>query len=732
MGETPVTEVLLHLRLAWGRGERPTLEALLDAHPHLKTSPEAVLDLIYTEVLLRERAGETPTLEDYAPRFPSLATELKEQFEVTGAFAEVPLGSRTTVPHATGRGKATDLPRLEGYDLLEELGRGAMGTVYRGWQQAAKRHVAVKLLSGYVTPERAGTEVEAASRLKHPHIVAVYDVKSHEGRIAIVMEYVEGIDLAKRLDRKPVAPAVAAHLVERLAEAMAYAHSRGVLHRDLKPSNVLLSGAKDDPLSTGDSKIADFGLAKVLGADSGLTKSGEVIGSPPYMAPEQAMGDKNVGPLADVYGLGAILYECLTGRPPFQAETQLDTLTLVVGQDPVKPRSLNPKVPRDLETICLKCLEKAPARRYGSAMEFADDLRRFQVGQPIRARPVGSLERVWRWARRNPGWASTVSVLALLAVVAGIAYVNWQQRRQEQQAKARYQLEAQCMTLHMRLGHAVVEAYEVGREVGRRDAFQVLSEVEALAEEYPKDSLVLQLLGQSYARCGDLVGTPEKRLSFLDNFLKPTADIFFGLGEKQRAGLEEQLRYYDQAAAIYHRIEADWSMERSARMPLSNYHAVRSKLLFRLLRSSESLEALSLALRYEDDSVRSAQIGLVQNTVMFAAVGEQAKLPWSRPPRVDHAKAVRLAALLAATPHVPSAALYNAACAHALATGEPGIPDSERDRRAAQAVAYLQKIEQDGYFRVPKKRKELGEDTDLDALRRRTDFEELLRKVNAE
>jgi WD40 repeat protein len=433
MPETPLVEVLVLQRHAWKRGERPTLEQLLDAHPHLRDSADAVLDMVYNEVMLREEGGEKPTLADYVGRFPHLAAELRAQFEVDGALTDLPPQGPSTVP-ATGPATDPDaLPRLEGCDLLDELGRGAMGTVYRGWQRAAKRPVAVKLLAGDVPAGRVRNEVQAASRLHHPHIVAVYEVKEHEGRPALVLEYVEGGNLAQKLGGKPVAPADAAHLVEQLARAMAYAHGRGVVHRDLKPSNVLLSGGPDAPLSRCEPKIGDFGLAKMTEDSPHLTRTSDILGTPSYMAPEQTGGEaKSVGPLADVYALGAVLYECLTGRPPFVGQGMLDTLEQVRRQEPVPPSRLNPAVPGDLDVICLKCLHKTPGRRYASADQLADDLHRFQTGEPIRARRVGLPERAWKWAKKRPMAAALGGVTAVVsaALIVGAVVVGQVLRRE--------------------------------------------------------------------------------------------------------------------------------------------------------------------------------------------------------------------------------------------------------------------------------------------------------------
>jgi serine/threonine-protein kinase len=254
--------------------------------------------------------------------------------------------------------------------------------------------------------ERFRGEAQAVARLQHPNIVQVYEVGEHEGLPYFSLEFCAGGSLAHKLQAGPLPPAEAARLAEVLARAVHAAHQAQILHRDLKPANVLL-GADGTP------KITDFGLAKKLD-EAGQTASGAVMGSPSYMAPEQAGGqNKEVGPAADIYALGAILYECLTGRPPFKAATSLETILQVLANDPVPPARLQPGVPRDLETICLKCLQKESKKRYVSAAALADDLRRFHAGEPIVGRPVSRVERLVKWVRRRPAVASLLAITLL-------------------------------------------------------------------------------------------------------------------------------------------------------------------------------------------------------------------------------------------------------------------------------------------------------------------------------
>jgi serine/threonine-protein kinase len=306
------------------------------------------------------------------------------------------------------------LPLIPGYEVLGELGRGGMGIVYKARHIELNRLVALKIVlagvyAGLEERTRFHLEAEAVAQFQHPNIVQIYQVGAHGGIPYFALEYVSGGSLDKKLAGHPLPPCQAARLTQTLARAIHAAHQRGIVHRDLKPANVLLT-------ADGTLKITDFGLAKRIDGKARQTKSNIIVGTPSYMAPEQAAGrTREIGPATDVYALGAILYEALTGRPPFHNEGTWDTITQVLNEEPLPPSRLQPKVPRDLETICLKCLKKDPDKRYRTAAELADDLQRFLDGRPVLARPIGALERSWKYVKRRP---TVVALMALAALAA--------------------------------------------------------------------------------------------------------------------------------------------------------------------------------------------------------------------------------------------------------------------------------------------------------------------------
>jgi serine/threonine-protein kinase len=387
------------------------------------------------EQLLDELFDSNATPELVCAQCPELLAEVRIRWQqvqrLQGLFdGLLPPAEKT---HSYPPPDAATTPQIPGYQIEAVLGCGGVGVVYKAWQLRVNRPVALKMLlaGAYAREderERFLGEARAVAALCHPNIVQLYDAGEVDGRPYFTMELVEGGCLATKIAGAPQPAAWAASLVATLAGAVHYAHQSGFIHRDLKPGNVLLT-------ADGTPKVTDFGLARRLEDKDGLTLSGVLIGTPSYMAPEQARGDKGaIGPATDVYALGAILYELLTGRPPFRGETATATLQQVTDDEPVPPGRLNPAVRRDLQTICLKCLHKEPQRRYASAQALADDLHRFEKGEPITARPAGPLERAAKWVRRRPTAAALLAA-ALLMLVGVTAAAVWYAGDRAQRAR---------------------------------------------------------------------------------------------------------------------------------------------------------------------------------------------------------------------------------------------------------------------------------------------------------
>jgi serine/threonine-protein kinase len=409
-----------------------------DKNQNQNPSVDERLAVVLADYLAAADGGDPPDRRAWIDRYPELAAELTDFFAAHDEVDRVaaPLrealsttlfaadGSASTLGFAPATGAAGRAPARSfgDYEILEEIARGGMGVVYKARQVSLNRLVAVKMiLSGQLaSPDdvrRFRAEAEAAAHLRHPNIVAIHEVGEHQGQHFFSMDYVAGRSLSQLVREHPLAPEQAARYVKIVAEAIDYAHRHGILHRDLKPSNVLIDEA-DQP------RITDFGLAKRIGNDPDATISGAIVGTPSYMSPEQALGRVAVGPATDVYSLGAMLYDVLCARPPFRADSPLETLRQVRDFEPASPRILNPQVPRDLETICLKCLAKEPQRRYASAADVAAELGRLLDGEPIHARPIGTPARVGRWARRHPLAAGVMTTTAVLLVLVSTATLS--------------------------------------------------------------------------------------------------------------------------------------------------------------------------------------------------------------------------------------------------------------------------------------------------------------------
>src|SRR5262245_46107960 len=394
---------------------------------------EQQLDEVIAAYLAAIRAGQAPDQEEWQTRYPDLATELAEFFADRAQMERVARPLRIAVSTTGGCGSQSEPQSNFGdYELLEELGRGGMGVVYKARQGRPSRIVALKMvragqLASITDVRRFQAEAEAAASLDHPHIVSIYEVGECQGQHYFTMKLIEGGSLAHalaqrnsefRIQNSEVAGN--ARLLSAVARAVHYAHQRGILHRDLKPANIVLD-------ANGQPYVTDFGLAKQVTGENTTTQTGAIVGTASYMAPEQAAGSKSLTTAADVYSLGAILYELLAGRPPFRAATPLETLLQVREREPARVSAINPGVDRDLETICLKCLEKDASRRYGSAAALADDLDRWLAGEPIEARPVSAIERTLRRCRRNPAVTGLIAAVVLVGSIGIMGILSqWQ------------------------------------------------------------------------------------------------------------------------------------------------------------------------------------------------------------------------------------------------------------------------------------------------------------------
>ena len=411
---------------AWRAGVSPSIDDYLGSAGD-GCAAEVFDELLALEIELRRERGERPTVNEYLARFSAREPAVLAAFRDADRTVSVDSRSSVVAPAiraiiqtaATIHADRALLSAIGDYELIEEIARGGMGVVYRARHRGLKRLVALKMiLSGAMATaaerQRFLREAELAANLDHPNIVPIYEIGEHDDRPFFSMKLIEGESLSRRVSRFRDDPQAAARLVSVLARAVHYAHGKGFLHCDLKPSNVLID-------AQGRPYLTDFGLARRAGVDSSLSISGTILGTPSYMAPEQATGSRaGLGPATDVYGLGAILYELLAGRAPFRAPTVMETVVQVLERDPAPPREIRPEIPRELESVCLKCLEKVPKDRYPSAEALADDLNSYLQGDGIEA--AGPLARLRRWNRREPELVSRLGGLSLMAVFTQINF----------------------------------------------------------------------------------------------------------------------------------------------------------------------------------------------------------------------------------------------------------------------------------------------------------------------
>lgn len=618
----------------WSSGSGRPVEEYLARCPDVAADERLKLELIAAEFEQRTQQGEALDVDDYLERFPDVKASLRDTLSprsdstVNGARAAVsetidvpgPGISETIdvpppkpVPSSGGETmqvdvsfgkksparaespqnapdtrrvrdttKADVIGRFGDYELLQEIARGGMGVVYKARQVKLNRVVALKMiLTGQLADDeeiaRFHTEAEAAARLDHPNIVPIYEVGEHEGRHYFSMGFVEGKSLAEKVAEGPLPPREAADVMETVAEAVAYAHERKIIHRDLKPANVLMD-------ATGQPRVTDFGLAKSTETASQLTATGQVMGTPSYMPPEQALGKLDeVGPLSDVYSLGALLYCLLTGRPPFQAANVVDTLRQVVEKEPVPPQQLNPEVDRDLETICLKCLSKEPHGRYASAAELAEELGRFLAGEPIHARPVGAAERLWRWCKRKPVVASLIALSVLLLLTGTVVSTSF------------------AIVAHRRALEAERERENATRAVN--DFFTRVSE-ETLLNQPGLQPLRRELLQRALSYYQEFLRTRRHDPTILDEL----AETFYRVGviTGEIESPSKALPYYDQGLTLARKYVAENPANRDALRTLGDLLNAKGKALVRTQRLDEAFGVYREAIDVRDRLVKRA------------------------------------------------------------------------------------------------------------------------------
>ena len=609
-----VEAVCTRFEEAWKDGQQPRIEDYLSDLPEPGQSA-LVYELLRIEVHHRRLRGEMPRTSDYHDRFPGFEPTWIDRAVATSAV-EAPARGETPselAPRRSGSSVETtrEDPIVPGYEIVGVLGRGGMGVVYKARHLPLNRLVALKMIlaGAHAGPEelaRFRREAEAVAQLQHAHIVQIYEIGEHQGRPYLALEYVDGGSLGQKIAGTPQPPRSAAQMVEILSRAMQHAHSRGVLHRDLKPSNILLQKSQDrgqESEVTGQKseegthrsssadlcsltsdfcpKITDFGLAKRLDAEVGQTQSGALVGTPSYMAPEQAEGKMaGLGPATDVYALGAILYELLTGRPPFRAATMVETLDQVRTQDPVAPTQLQPKLPRDLETICLKCLHKDARKRYATAQALGDELERFLKGEPIHARPTPAWEIALKWVRRRPAIAALIGVSGVAAalLIGTLAISNVRIGHEKNRADENYHLaEARRQAAEASLQTALDAVERMLTRVGSPQLARV-PQTEGLRRRLLQDALDLQL----------------KLLD--DNGTDPAVRLRTGRGHRALAGIyemrgdfEEAKTHYDRAQEVLQKLVEEAPGLAAYQHQLALVYRDQGKLLF--LRRSRHAEA---------------------------------------------------------------------------------------------------------------------------------------------
>ena len=733
-------------------------------------SPEELMGEAIVWLADARQAGERIDLEEWFGRYPATCHEA-----MRAHLADI--GNDSLLGAVSGR-DTTRLASCDKYEIIVDkahpdgkIGYGGVGAVFQARDRRLNRLLAIKVIrdihrrNGRIAA-RFTTEAQVASQLQHPNIVPIYEVSElKDGRPYFTMQLVHGRTMASLLEDHADSAGRMRMLdtIETVCRTVAYAHTRGVLHRDLKPENIMVG-------AFGQVQVMDWGLASVLQDDAmgqaggdapavdplettrlEATLDGQIIGTPAYMPMEQARGER-ADCRADVFCLGGILGEMLTGRPPFTAAT--------LGDEPRRRKELaetrariegcaaGPKVAdREIIDLALSCLEEAQERRPANGLAVVEQLRLYHEAAKARVKRVEADAEQARldkatFEEKLAGARRTFRARMALAVAVFCMVAGWgmwmyarQQRDAERHAKELSLLEAERSKLQIRFGRSLTMHTAGKEQEARKLAYQVIGDINDFSERFPDDDAGLDLLGNANVAYAIMIESPYSIKSQGGDFFHRTKLLLTRPDEKSRTALEEQLGYFDRGATIL-QASADRSpetgSERRAEYGPNHIGRIRiqcGQVLTMLRRYTEALEQFDLGISNETDQALKSNYVKARAGILLWAEGEQRYLPWSRPPHVDHAKAMRLSAYLAASKGVSSAAVFNVACTFALASEEAGISPEEKERRGAQAVAFLRRIKDEGYFRSAKQLNELREDTDLPPVRRRADFQAVQRSA---
>ena len=739
------------------KSQPPTNDAPTSDAPTIDRPPDEMLGEAIVSLADARQAGAPLDLATWFARYPADC-----HAAMHAHLAD--LGIASFVEAGSGR-DTTRLASFGDYEILTDEARpdgkiayGGVGAVFQARDRRLNRVLAIKVLRDiHRRNERVAArfvaEAQVAAQLQHPNIVPIYEVSRQEdGRPYFTMKLVNGRTLASLLDdaTTPADRLGFLDIFEAICQTVAYAHTRGVLHRDLKPENIMVG-------AFGEVQVMDWGLAGVLRGDAEpveeaiprvdplettrqeATLDGQVMGTPTYMAPESARGER-VDCRADVFCLGGILGTILTGRPPFSAGSLADEprrrIELSESREAIRGTSFD----GELKDLALACLEESIDARPANASAVAAAVVRYQKGrrEALETAKITAVKAVEQAVaeRKRRKWLAATALLGILLVVMGAMALHLRGGREaEKRAKEQNLVEAERFRLYHRMTSAMLSMYRGKEEKGRKEAREVIAESADLSARHPDDDACLELYALTNSTYAALLDTPANSAGPAGRLAPALAILRARPDEKHRPVLEEQLLYFDRAAELFQQlidqspVYAEAIQEGTIENHTIKIHLECGRVLGVLLRFTEALQRFDRVIPVHTDPNVKAELIAMRGGIVKAAEWEQGKMPWSRAPNADHAKAMRLGAYLAEAQGVTSAGVYNVACAFALAADEAGIAPEEKERRGAGAVGYLKRIAGEGYFRSPAKVRELQEDADLVPIRKRPDFAEVLRSA---